>query len=235
MVIPMDLSTLLANPGAQNLATAMLSDAWTPPDPPPCPATPPHPAHPLFPLPPPPPPSPPLPTLSPSYDPSPSLPPPPPHPRHHPFPPPPPPRLPSTIASSEKQQNGAETTEPGDPGDTGWTRTRRSVSSTFLGEGAADGRVDVVGLAEELGRHHRDHPPGPDGAGARRSVRRVHGGAIPVERLGFEPGVGGAGRGHDRGEGAHRQGRARRAARRRARSSSTRAPRPAASFEILPM
>lgn len=50
-----------------------------------------------------------------------------------------------------------------------------------------DGRVDVVGLAEELGvttETVRRDLTVLERAGL---VRRVHGGAIPVERLGFEP------------------------------------------------
>ena len=50
-----------------------------------------------------------------------------------------------------------------------------------------DGRVDVVGLAEELGvttETVRRDLTVLERAGM---VRRVHGGAIPVERLGFEP------------------------------------------------
>jgi DeoR family fructose operon transcriptional repressor len=50
-----------------------------------------------------------------------------------------------------------------------------------------DGRVDVVGLAEELGvttETVRRDLTVLERAGV---VRRVHGGAIPVERLGFEP------------------------------------------------
>jgi DeoR family transcriptional regulator, fructose operon transcriptional repressor len=52
-----------------------------------------------------------------------------------------------------------------------------------------DGRVDVVGLAEDLGvttETVRRDLTVLERAGV---VRRVHGGAIPVERLGFEPAV----------------------------------------------
>jgi DeoR family fructose operon transcriptional repressor len=59
----------------------------------------------------------------------------------------------------------------------------------ILAKARADGRVDVVGLAEELSvttETIRRDLTVLERAGV---VRRVHGGAIPVERLGFEPGV----------------------------------------------
>src|SRR6202022_3249233 len=59
----------------------------------------------------------------------------------------------------------------------------------ILAEARAQGRVDVVGLAEELGvttETVRRDLTVLERAGV---VRRVHGGAIPVERLGFEPAV----------------------------------------------
>ncbi|WP_194915898.1 DeoR/GlpR family DNA-binding transcription regulator [Catenulispora rubra] len=59
----------------------------------------------------------------------------------------------------------------------------------ILAKARADGRVDVVGLAEGLAvttETIRRDLTVLERAGV---VRRVHGGAIPVERLGFEPGV----------------------------------------------
>ncbi|MEY9927583.1 DeoR family fructose operon transcriptional repressor [Catenulispora sp. GP43] len=59
----------------------------------------------------------------------------------------------------------------------------------ILAKARAAGRVDVVGLAEELSvttETIRRDLTVLERAGV---VRRVHGGAIPVERLGFEPGV----------------------------------------------
>ncbi|KAB2339973.1 DeoR/GlpR family DNA-binding transcription regulator [Actinomadura rudentiformis] len=57
----------------------------------------------------------------------------------------------------------------------------------ILGQARANGRVDVVALAEEFGvttETIRRDLTVLERAG---TVRRVHGGAIPVERLGFEP------------------------------------------------
>jgi DeoR family fructose operon transcriptional repressor len=59
----------------------------------------------------------------------------------------------------------------------------------ILRRARAEGRVDVVGLAEELAvttETVRRDLTVLERAGV---VRRVHGGAIPVERLGFEPAV----------------------------------------------
>jgi DeoR family transcriptional regulator, fructose operon transcriptional repressor len=59
----------------------------------------------------------------------------------------------------------------------------------ILRKARAEGRVDVVGLAEELAvttETVRRDLTVLERAGV---VRRVHGGAIPVERLGFEPAV----------------------------------------------
>ncbi|MEY9857976.1 DeoR family fructose operon transcriptional repressor [Catenulispora sp. GAS73] len=59
----------------------------------------------------------------------------------------------------------------------------------ILAKARADGRVDVVSLAEGLAvttETIRRDLTVLERAGV---VRRVHGGAIPVERLGFEPGV----------------------------------------------
>jgi DeoR family transcriptional regulator, fructose operon transcriptional repressor len=59
----------------------------------------------------------------------------------------------------------------------------------ILAKARAAGRVDVVGLAEDLSvttETIRRDLTVLERAGV---VRRVHGGAIPVERLGFEPGV----------------------------------------------
>ncbi|GAA1996768.1 DeoR/GlpR family DNA-binding transcription regulator [Catenulispora subtropica] len=59
----------------------------------------------------------------------------------------------------------------------------------ILAKARAEGRVDVVTLAEELAvttETIRRDLTALERAGV---VRRVHGGAIPVERLGFEPGV----------------------------------------------
>jgi DeoR family fructose operon transcriptional repressor len=53
----------------------------------------------------------------------------------------------------------------------------------------AEGRVEVVTLAEDLGvtsETIRRDLTALERAGV---LRRVHGGAIPVERLGFEPGL----------------------------------------------
>ena len=98
----------------------------------------------------------------------------------------------------------------------------------ILRRARAAGRVDVVALADELDvttETIRRDLTALERAGV---LRRVHGGAIPVERLGFEPALATRDDGADRREGAHRQGGARRAARGRARSSSTPAPPPAA-------
>src|ERR1700730_1604748 len=57
----------------------------------------------------------------------------------------------------------------------------------ILRRGRAEGRVDVMRLAEELSvtsETIRRDLTALERAGV---VRRVHGGAIPVERLGFEP------------------------------------------------
>src|SRR5882724_7452313 len=57
----------------------------------------------------------------------------------------------------------------------------------ILRRARADGRVDVVRLAEELavtGETVRRDLTVLERAGV---IRRVHGGAIPIERLGFEP------------------------------------------------
>ena len=83
----------------------------------------------------------------------------------------------------------------------------------IVGLARRDGRVDVAELAE-----HFDVTPETirrDLTALERPgvLRRVHGGAIPVERLGFEPGAGHPRRGADRREGAHRQGGAGRGAR----------------------
>jgi len=59
----------------------------------------------------------------------------------------------------------------------------------ILRRARAEGRVDVVGLAEELAvttETVRRDLTVLERAGV---VRRVHGGAIPIERLGFEPGL----------------------------------------------
>src|SRR5258708_8887339 len=59
----------------------------------------------------------------------------------------------------------------------------------ILRRARADGRVDVLRLAEELAvtsETIRRDVTVLERAGV---VRRVHGGAIPVERLGFEPAV----------------------------------------------
>jgi DeoR family fructose operon transcriptional repressor len=59
----------------------------------------------------------------------------------------------------------------------------------ILRRARAEGRVDVVGLAEALGvtsETIRRDLTVLERAGV---LRRVHGGAIPIERLGFEPAV----------------------------------------------
>ena len=84
----------------------------------------------------------------------------------------------------------------------------------ILRRARATGRVDVVALAEEFDvttETIRRDLTMLERAGV---LRRVHGGAIPVERLGFEPALAARDAVLTDGEGAHRQGRARRAARR---------------------
>jgi len=53
----------------------------------------------------------------------------------------------------------------------------------------ADGRVDVTGLADELDVTPETIRRDLTALERHGLVRRVHGGAIPVERLGFEPGL----------------------------------------------
>jgi DeoR family transcriptional regulator, fructose operon transcriptional repressor len=53
----------------------------------------------------------------------------------------------------------------------------------------AQGRVDVAGLAKELAVTPETVRRDLTARERRGVLRRVHGGAIPVERLGFEPGV----------------------------------------------
>lgn len=59
----------------------------------------------------------------------------------------------------------------------------------IIGSVRADGRVDVSGLAARFGVTAETIRRDLTTLERRGLVRRVHGGAIPVERLGFEPGV----------------------------------------------
>ena len=59
----------------------------------------------------------------------------------------------------------------------------------ILATARADGRVDVNRLAEDLDVTPETIRRDLTALERHGLVRRVHGGAIPVERLGFEPGV----------------------------------------------
>jgi DeoR family fructose operon transcriptional repressor len=59
----------------------------------------------------------------------------------------------------------------------------------ILARARADGRVDVTGLADELDVTPETIRRDLTALERHGLVRRVHGGAIPVERLGFEPGI----------------------------------------------
>jgi DeoR family fructose operon transcriptional repressor len=59
----------------------------------------------------------------------------------------------------------------------------------ILGRARADGRVDVSALARELDVTPETVRRDLSALERHGLVRRVHGGAIPVERLGFEPGL----------------------------------------------
>lgn len=60
----------------------------------------------------------------------------------------------------------------------------------ILGRARADGRVDVAALAAELDVTPETVRRDLNALERQGLVRRVHGGAIPVERLGFEPALG---------------------------------------------
>ena len=60
----------------------------------------------------------------------------------------------------------------------------------IVGRARAQGRVDVATLAAELGVTPETVRKDLTSLERQGLLRRVHGGAIPVERLGFEPAVG---------------------------------------------
>ena len=84
----------------------------------------------------------------------------------------------------------------------------------ILTKARQDGRVEVRELAERLDVTPETVRRDLTALERLGLLHRVHGGAIPVERLGFEPAVAERETRHGRAEGAHRAGRARRAARR---------------------